>query len=264
MSITHIPDPVLELHNVTVVYEQKPALWNIDYTLPAEKLIGVVGPNGSGKSSMLKAIMGLVEMSSGYIKIFGEELSDMRSRIAYVPQRSSVDWDFPINVFDAVLMGRYPNRKWYQRTTQKDRDIAMEAIGKVQLEPFVNRQISQLSGGQQQRVFIARALAQQADLYLLDEPFAGVDAATENAIMDLLKEMRSQQKTIIVVHHDLQSVQNYFDWLILINTRLIASGPTEEIFTQALLEQTYGGKLNILERVADLIKAGNHPMREKG
>lgn len=262
MSVSQINSPILELHNLTVVYDQKPALWNVDYTLPAEQLIGIVGPNGSGKSTMLKAIMDLVETSSGYVKVFGQNLNDIRKRIAYVPQRSSVDWDFPINVFDAVLMGRYPQRKWYQRTTQQDRDMAMEAIARVQLEPFVKRQISQLSGGQQQRVFIARALAQQADLYLLDEPFAGVDAATENAIMELLKEMRSQGKTIIVVHHDLQSVQDYFDWLILINTRLIASGPTDEVFTQSLLEKTYGGKLNILERVADLVRKGNHPVRE--
>ncbi|MEL6629385.1 MAG: metal ABC transporter ATP-binding protein [Bacteroidota bacterium] len=257
-----VQDPVLELHNLTVVYESKPAIWNVDYEIPAEQLIGIVGPNGSGKSTMLKAIMGLVKASSGYAKVFGQELEEVRQRIAYVPQRSSVDWDFPVSVFDTVLMGRYNPKNILRRTTKKDKEIALEAIRKVQLEPFMHRQISQLSGGQQQRVFIARALAQQADLYLLDEPFAGVDAATENAIMALLKQMKEEGKTIVVVHHDLQSVQEYFDWLILMNTRLIATGPTEEIFTQELLQKTYGGQLNILSRVADLIAKEEHPMRE--
>ena len=257
-----VQDPVLELHNLTVVYESKPAIWNVDYEIPGEQLIGIVGPNGSGKSTMLKAIMGLVSASSGYARIFGQELEEVRQRIAYVPQRSSVDWDFPVSVFDTVLMGRYNPKNILRRTTKKDKEIALEAIRKVQLEPFMHRQISQLSGGQQQRVFIARALAQQADLYLLDEPFAGVDAATENAIMTLLKQMKAEGKTIVVVHHDLQSVQEYFDWLILMNTRLIATGPTEEIFTQELLQKTYGGQLNFLSRVADLIANEEHPMRE--
>ena len=257
-----VPDPVLELHNLTVVYDSKPALWNVDYEIPGEQLIGVVGPNGSGKSTMLKAIMGLVQPSSGYAKIYGKELHEVRRRIAYVPQRSSVDWDFPVSVFDTVLMGRYNPKNILRRTTKKDKEIALEAIRRVQLEPFMNRQISQLSGGQQQRVFIARALAQQADLYLLDEPFAGVDAATENGIMALLKQMKEEGKTIIVVHHDLQSVQDYFDWLILMNTRLIATGPTQEIFNQELLEKTYGGQLNILSRVAELIAKVEHPVRE--
>jgi len=260
--IKQVEDPVLELHNLTVVYESKPALWNIDYSIPENHLIGVVGPNGSGKSTMLKAIMGLVKPSSGYAKVFGKDLEEVRSRIAYVPQRNSVDWDFPVNVFDAVLMGRYKPGRLFRRTTKEDKEIAMEAIRKVQLEPFLQRQISQLSGGQQQRVFIARALAQQADMYLLDEPFAGVDAATENSIMELLQEMNAQGKTILVVHHDLQSVKDYFDWLLLMNTRLIASGPTEKVFTEDLMQKTYGGKLNILSRVAELIGKQEHPVRE--
>ncbi|MCI4671086.1 MAG: metal ABC transporter ATP-binding protein [Bacteroidia bacterium] len=261
--IKQVPDPVLELHNLTVVYESKPALWNVDYTIPENHLIGVVGPNGSGKSTMLKALMGLVKPSSGYAHVYGKEIDEVRQRIAYVPQRNSVDWDFPVNVFDAVLMGRYKANNLFRRVSKADKEIAMEAIKKVQLEPFVKRQISQLSGGQQQRVFIARALAQEADMYLLDEPFAGVDAATENSIMSLLKEMNANGKTILVVHHDLQSVKDYFDWLLLMNTRLIASGPTEEVFTEDMLQKTYGGKLNILSRVVEIIEKQGHPIREK-
>lgn len=261
--IKQVPNPVLELHNLTVVYESKPALWNVDYTIPENHLIGVVGPNGSGKSTMLKAIMGLVKPSSGYARVYGKPIEEVRQQIAYVPQRNSVDWDFPVNVFDAVLMGRYKAGRLFKRVTKHDKEVAMEAIKKVQLEPFVKRQISQLSGGQQQRVFIARALAQEADMYLLDEPFAGVDAATEGAIMDLLKEMNAAGKTILVVHHDLQSVRDYFDWLLLMNTRLIASGPTDRVFTEDMLQKTYGGRLNILSRVVEIIEKQGHPVREK-
>ncbi|MEM6264075.1 MAG: metal ABC transporter ATP-binding protein [Bacteroidota bacterium] len=260
--IQQVENPALELHNLTVTYDAKPALWNVDYTLPENHLVGVVGPNGSGKSTMLKAIMGLIEPSSGYVNVFGKGIDEARHRVAYVPQRNSVDWDFPVNVFDAVLMGRYKPGNMFRRSSRRDREIALDAIRKVQLEPFIKRQISQLSGGQQQRVFIARALAQEADLYLLDEPFAGVDAATENAIVELLKEMKAQGKTIVVVHHDLQTVQDYFDWLIMVNTRLVASGPMDKVFTPDILNQTYGGKLNILSRVADLMQQQGHPFRE--
>lgn len=253
----------LELHNLTVSYDGKPALWNADVSIPEKKLIGILGPNGSGKSSMLKAIMGLVEPSSGYVKIFDQPLEKVRNRIAYVPQRGSVDWDFPINVYETVLMGRYQAGNLFKRLTQKDKNIARESIAKVQLEPFTKRQISQLSGGQQQRVFIARALAQQADMYLLDEPFAGVDAATESAIMNLLREMMNEGKTIIVVHHDLQTVTKYFDWLVLLNTRVIAAGPVAEVFQPSLLQDAYGGRLNILSQVAELIQKEGHPVREK-
>lgn len=261
--IQQVENPVIELHNLTVAYQQKPVLWNLDYTLPAGKLIGVVGPNGSGKTTMIKSIMGLVPLSSGYVRIFDEPLDKVRARVSYVPQRGSVDWDFPINVLEVVLMGRAKPRQLFSRYSSQDKEIAMDALKKVNMEAFIKRQISELSGGQQQRVFLARALAQQADLYLMDEPFAGVDAATENTIMDLLKSMRAEGKTIVVVHHDLQTVNQYFDWLILLNTRLIASGPTEEVFSSDILNQTYGGKLNILSRVGDLVKEKSHPLREK-
>ena len=260
--IRNVENPVLELHNLTVSYRNKPALWNVDFTLPGNQLVGIVGPNGSGKTTMLKSIMGLIDHGSGFVELFGKEVDAVRDRIAYVPQRGSVDWDFPINVMDAVLMGRFKPKRLFHRTSKRDLRLAEEAIRKVQLWPFRNRQISQLSGGQQQRVFIARALAQEADMYLLDEPFAGVDAATENAIVGLLKEMKNRGKTILVVHHDLQTVQNYFDWLIMLNTRLIASGPIDEVFTPEILNETYGGKLNILTQVAELMKQKKYPVRE--
>ena len=255
--------PALELHNLTVAYQDKPALWNVDFELPEKQLIGVVGPNGSGKSTMLKAIMGLVEPGSGYARIFDQPLEEVRHRVAYVPQRSSVDWDFPIQVFDTVLMGRFKPGKLLRKASKQDKAIAMEAIRKVQLEPFVRRQISQLSGGQQQRVFIARALAQEADLYLLDEPFAGVDMATENAIIELLREMRDAGKTIVVVHHDLQTVKSYFDWVVMLNTRLVAVGPVATTLNDANLQDTYGGKLNVLSEVAQRVAKGEHPVQEK-
>lgn len=255
--------PAIELHNLTVTYDRKPALWNADVILPAEKIIGILGPNGSGKSTMLKAIMGLLEPSSGYVEIYGKPLPQVRQRVAYVPQRGSVDWDFPISVFETVLMGRYQPNNLLRRSSKADKDLAWEALRKVQMEGFAKRQISELSGGQQQRVFIARALARQADLYLLDEPFAGVDAATENAIMELLRSMQQAGKTIVVVHHDLQTVKHYFDWLLMLNTRLIAVGPTEEVFQTDNLNDAYGGKLNILSQVADIIEKDGHPVREK-
>ncbi len=261
--IQQVANPAIELHSLTVAYQQKPVLWNLDYTLPAGKLIGIVGPNGSGKTTMIKSIMGLVPLSSGYVKIFDESLDKVRSRVSYVPQRGSVDWDFPVNVLDVVLMGRAKPRRLFSRYSSQDKEIAMDSLKKVNMEAFVKRQISELSGGQQQRVFLARALAQQADLYLMDEPFAGVDASTESTIMDLLKSMRAEGKTIVVVHHDLQTVNHYFDWLVLLNTRLIASGPTKEVFNSEALTQTYGGKLNILSRVGDLVKEKAHPLREK-
>ena len=255
-------EPSVEIHDLTVAFDRKPVLWNIDLTLPQGKLIGIVGPNGAGKSTLIKAVMGILRLSSGYVKIFNEPIDEVRKRISYVPQRESVDWDFPASVLDVVLMGRYGKLGLFKRPRKADRDVAMDSLKKVGMESFVNRQISQLSGGQQQRTFLARALAQQADIYFMDEPFAGVDAATESAIINLLRTMTEAKKTVVVVHHDLQSVPQYFDWVVMLNTRLVAYGPTETTFNQENLHETYGGKLTLLADVADLLRKEDFPTRE--
>lgn len=255
---------VLEIHDLTVAYSRKPVLWGVDLSLPKGKLIGVVGPNGAGKSTLIKACMGLVPLSSGYIKLFDQPLAAIRRRVSYVPQRESVDWDFPASVRDVVEMGRYGRAGLFRRLRRADREVALECLRKVGMESFASRQISQLSGGQQQRVFLARALAQEADLYFMDEPFAGVDAATEASILQLLQDMSEAGKTVVVVHHDLQSVEKYFDWVVLLNMRLVASGPVEEVFTPQLLQETYGGKLTVLSEVGDLMQRSHFPGREKG
>ena len=252
----------LEVHDLTVAFDRKPVLWNIDLTIPKGKLVGIIGPNGAGKSTLIKAVMGLLPLSSGYCKLFNKNLDEVRDRVSYVPQRESVDWDFPVSVLDVVLMGRYGKLGLIKRPRKADIDVAKDCLKKVGMESFANRQIAQLSGGQQQRTFIARALAQHADIYFMDEPFAGVDAASEKTIIQLLRTMTEMQKTVIVVHHDLQSVTNYFDWVTLLNTRLIANGPTAKTFTQENLQQTYGGKLTLLSDVGDLIHRENYPNRE--
>ncbi len=252
----------LEVHDLTVSYDRKPVLWDIDMSLPKGKLIGIVGPNGAGKSTLIKSVMELVPNSSGYVRLFDQSLNDVRSRISYVPQRESVDWDFPASVLDVVLMGRYGKLGLFKRPRKADKEVALDSLRKVGMQAYADRQISQLSGGQQQRVFLARALAQQADLYFMDEPFAGVDAATEKAIISLLRDMSERGNTVIVVHHDLQSVTEYFDWVILLNMRLVAYGPTEQVFNQELLQETYGGKLTLLSEVGNLMKRQRFPNRE--
>lgn len=253
----------LEAHNITVMYHRKPVLWNIDFTLPAGMITGIMGPNGAGKSTLLKAILGLVPLNSGYARIFGQDLDSVRKRVGYIPQRQTIDWDFPATVQDVVSMGRFQNLGLFKRFNANDRQIVQNAIEQVGMSSFAGRQISQLSGGQQQRVFIARAIAQEADIYLLDEPFAGVDASTEQSIMQLLGQMKSAGKTIVVVHHDLQSARLYFDWLVLLNTSLVASGPTDQVFTDELLRATYSGKLTVLSKVGDQLRARNFPVREQ-
>ncbi|MBX9851404.1 MAG: ABC transporter ATP-binding protein [Cytophagaceae bacterium] len=257
-----VENPIVEIHDLTVSYSRKPVLWGIDLTIPSGSLVGIIGPNGAGKSTILKTTMGLIPVSSGYIKLFGKDLDEVRDKVSYVPQRESVDWDFPASVMDVVLMGRYNRLGLFKRPRNADKDVAMECLQKVGMEAFVKRQISQLSGGQQQRVFLARALAQDADLYFMDEPFAGVDAATEAAIIKLLREMTAKGKTVIVVHHDLQSAVDYFNWILLLNMRLVASGPTDKVFTQQLLQETYGGKLTLLSKVGDLLEKEQFPTRE--
>jgi len=246
--------PPLEIHDLTVSYHKRPVLWGIDIEVPRGKLVGVIGPNGAGKSTLIKATMGLLPWSSGWVKIFGKSVKDNLNRIGYVPQRESVDWDFPVSVMDVVLMGRYGRLGLMKRPCKEDREIARECLEKVQMLPYASRQISNLSGGQQQRVFLARALAQESDLYFMDEPFAGVDAATEAAIVMLLQELKNKGKTLIVVHHDLPTARNYFDMLLLLNMRVVAFGPTESVFKIGLLQNTYGGRLTILSDVAEEVR----------
>ena len=250
---TNGEDIPLEIHDLTAGYYKKPVLWGIDLKVPKGKLVGVVGPNGAGKSTLIKAIMGLVPPSSGWVKIFGKTYNENRRRVGYVPQRESVDWDFPVTVMDVVMMGRYGHVGWFKRPKKADRDIARDCLDKVKMLPFAKRQISNLSGGQQQRVFLARALAQESDIYFMDEPFAGVDAATETAIIALLHELREKGKTLLVVHHDLPTARNYFDQLLLLNMRVVAYGETEKVFTYELLQKTYGGRLTILSEMADAV-----------
>ena len=261
--ITQVENPVLEVHDLTVSYERKPVLWDIDLSIPKGSLVGIIGPNGAGKSTLIKAVMGLLPLSSGYVKLMDKTLDEVRDKISYVPQRESVDWDFPISVFEVVLMGRYGKMGLMRRPSKKDKEVAFQSLEQVGMSAFASRQISQLSGGQQQRVFLARALAQEADLYLMDEPFVGVDAATESAIITLLREMRAAGKTVIVVHHDLQSAAEYFDWVVLLNMRLVASGETKTTLTTALLEETYGGRLTVLSEVGELLKKAQFPSREE-
>jgi manganese/zinc/iron transport system ATP- binding protein len=246
-------EPPLEIHDLTVSYHKKPVLWGVDLRIPKGQLIGIVGPNGAGKSTLIKAAMGLMPLNSGWVKVFGKPVKKNLRRVGYVPQRESVDWDFPVSVMDVVLMGRYGHLGLFKRPQKKDHEIARECLDKVKMLPYANRQISNLSGGQQQRVFLARALAQESDLYFMDEPFVGVDAATESAIVALMKELKDKGKTLLVVHHDLPTARNYFDMLLMLNMRVVAFGPTKEVFTNELLQKTYGGRLTILSEVAEAV-----------
>ena len=243
----------LEVHDLTVAYHKRPVLYGVDVEIPSGQLVGIMGPNGAGKSTFIKAVMGVVKPASGWIKIFGEQGLKNISQVGYVPQRESVDWDFPVSVYDVALMGRYGRLGLGRRPTPKDHQAVKEALDRVQMTPFMHRQIGSLSGGQQQRVFLARALAQETMLYLMDEPFAGVDAATEKAIVDLLHALKKEGKTIIVVHHDLTTAKQYFDLLMLLNLRLVAFGPVEQMMTPTLLQKTYGGRLNILSQVTEVV-----------
>lgn len=238
----------VRVENITAAYRKEPVLRNVSFALPQGRLIGIVGPNGAGKSTLLKAVLELIPKSSGTVEILGSSVRSQKKNIGYVPQRGNVDWDFPTNALDVVMMGRYAQIGWLKRPSRKDKALAIEALERVGMKEYADRQISQLSGGQQQRVFLARALIQDAQVYFMDEPFAGVDATTERAIIDLLKELKEKGKTVIVVHHDLQTVTEYFDWVLLLNQRLIACGPVEQTFTSELLQKTYGGRLSFIQQ----------------
>ncbi len=244
--------PAVTIEQLSVNYDKTPVLWDIHCTIPEGKLVGIIGPNGAGKSTLLKTLLGMTRPLSGRIEFFGKPYKKVRQRIAYVPQRSSVDWDFPITAFEVVLMGRYGKLGLLKWPNMADKQSARQALEMVGMLPFANRQISQLSGGQQQRLFIARALLQDADIYLMDEPFAGVDMATEKAIIALMDKLKVQGKTLLVVHHDLSTVESYFDWVIMLNTCLIASGPVTECFNADTILRTYGRGSALLDEAAKL------------
>ena len=251
--------PALEVHDLTVAYRTQPVLWDVDLALPEGRLIAIVGPNGAGKSTLLKAMLGLVKPTTGWVKVFGAPYAEKRSWVGYVPQRESVDWDFPTSALDVVTMGLYGQVGWFRRPTREHKARALDCLDQVGIRDLASRQISQLSGGQQQRVFLARALAQDAKLYLMDEPFAGVDATTERAILALLQELRREGRTVVAVHHDLQTVAEYFDTVVLLNMRLIAAGPVSTTFTPENLQRTYGGRLTVLAQAAEALLGRRDP-----
>lgn len=242
----------LKVQGLTVHYADLPVLWDIELTVPQGKMVGILGPNGAGKSTFLKAVLGLVPVVSGSMWILGQKGVEARSRVAYVPQREVIDWDFPITVKELVLMGAYPRLGLFSKVTKNDKKMALECLDAVGMLAFHDRQISQLSGGQQQRAFLARALLQKAEIYFLDEPIAGVDHASEEIIMSLLAALKKEKKTIFMIHHDLNNVEKYFDHLILLNIRLIASGKTAHVFTKELLKQAYGKNLTIFDEAMRL------------
>ena len=238
--------------HLTVNYEDHPVLFDVSFTIPRGKLVGMIGPNGAGKSTLIKAATGLVKASSGEIKFFGESFKKMRKKIAYVPQRSSVDWDFPITAEELVMMGKYGTLGLFKRPSKEDRLELMRTLETLGMLPFRKRQISKLSGGQQQRLFIARALMQNPELFLLDEPFAGVDLCTERLLIEVLKDLARQGKTLLVVHHDLCSVREYFDHIVLLNTSLVASGEVQQVFTEENISRTYSHKGTLFEEAMKL------------
>ena len=245
-------DYAVEVHDLTVAYGTKPVLWDIDLGIPTGKLAAIIGPNGAGKTTLIKAMVGLIKPVSGGVDFSDKKIENgkLKNKIAYVPQSGSVDWDFPATVLDVVTMGRYGHLGWFKRPGAADRNMALETLESVGMRDYASRQISQLSGGQQQRVFLARALIQQAEIYFMDEPFKGVDAQTEKSIVLLLKKLKEQGKTVIVVHHDLQTVTGYFDWVILINLRIVANGPVEEVFNEENLDLAYGNRGLLVKEVA--------------
>ena len=241
----------VEVEDLTVAYDAKPVLWDIDLKIPKGKLMAVVGPNGAGKTTLIKAMLGLLKPVTGAVRFLdgNEDIRTLKNRIGYVPQSGSVDWDFPATVQDVVLMGCYGKLGWIRRPSKSDVELTKQMLAKVGMQEYASRQISQLSGGQQQRVFLARALAQEAEVYFMDEPFKGVDAQTERAIVALLKELKEQNKTVVVVHHDLQTVPDYFDWVTLINLHVVACGPVEEVFHEDNLKKTYHSSGTLLRGV---------------
>ena len=247
----HDLSSAVSYHDITVAYKDHPVLWDIDLDIPSGKRIAIVGPNGAGKSTMLKVALGLLEPIAGHIKLFGVQRSQYKQEIGYVPQREEIDWDFPVTALDVASMGSYRRIGLFKRVTGKHKKEAYEALEKMEISKLASRPIGELSGGQQQRVFLARALVQKARLLFMDEPFTGIDASTEKAIANVLKELKNQGNTIVAVHHDLQTVDEYFDHVVLVNMRIIASGPVEKVFTKENIKSTYGGRLTILDEITN-------------
>lgn len=242
-------DIVIEVNHLTVSYQSRPALLDVSVAIEKYQLVGVIGPNGAGKSTFIKAILGFVKPDIGSVLIYGREAQKVKGKVAYVPQRGAVDWDFPITVEEVVLMGRYQRIPWYKSPSKGDKEAVRKALEMVRMEEFATRQIGELSGGQQQRVFLARALSQGSDILLLDEPFAGVDAATERAILDVLERAKTSGKTLVVVHHDLSTAAEYFDKLILIKQRMYGYGSPDDVLQEDLLSKVYEGKLRIFRDI---------------
>lgn len=234
-------DVIVNVEDLTMAYHDKPVLWDNDVEIINNSRTAIIGPNGAGKSTLLKGILGLKKKLSGDVLIMGEDISKVQNKIAYIPQASSVNWDFPTTVLDVVVMGRYVHLGWIKRPKKRDYELAEEALKKIGMYDFKDRQISQLSGGQRQRVFIARAIAQDAEIYFMDEPLAGVDKKTEKIIMDFLKESQRGGKTSVVVHHDLNTLREYFDHVVIINKKIIAQGPVDEVFNEENINKAFGG-----------------------
>ena len=249
--------PLLEWHDVTVAYGRRPVLWHIDLTITTPCLYGIIGPNGAGKSTLLKATLGLVPTAGGSVQFWGQPLAAVRPRLGYVPQRETVDWDFPVNVMDVVLMGATSRLGWFRRAGRRERELARACLDRVGLADLAGRQIGRLSGGQQQRVFLARALAREADIYLLDEPMAGVDASSQEEIFAILAGLRDAGKLVVAVHHDLRTAARWFDAVALIDMRLVAAGPTATVLTSDNLQRTYAGRLGILDELSDAVARGD-------
>lgn len=248
--------PWLEWHDLTVAYGRRPVLWNVDLTIDWPCLFGIIGPNGAGKSTLLKATLGLVPTAGGSVLFWGRRLAEVRRRIGYVPQRETVDWDFPVNVMDVVLMGATSQLGWFRRAGRRERELARDCLDRVGLADLARRQIGRLSGGQQQRVFLARALAREADIYLLDEPMAGVDAGSQEQIFGILAGLRDAGKLVIAVHHDLQTAARWFDAVALVDMRLVAAGPTDVVLTPENLNQTYAGRAGVLDELGRAVARG--------
>ena len=242
----------ISVKGLSVSFDRKRVLTNIYLEIEKGKIYGVIGPNGAGKSTLFKAMLDLLEVDNGTVKIEGQSIDKVRKKVVYVPQKNDVDWQFPATVFDIVMMGRYPHKKVFQRLNQTDEDIAMQALEEVGMTAFKNRQIGELSGGQQQRVFIARALCQESDIFFLDEPFVGVDITTEEKIIQILKRLAKEGKTLLVVHHDLSTVRKYFDKVILLNQRMIAYGDTATVFNEENIARAYGGQLPVLHKMGNI------------